>query len=73
MSVERIRQLLAEMDAEAHSPAGFTGVPSPEELYAARHRAHSPFLGRWLQNDPVAYVKGENRYTFVHGSPGDDQ
>ncbi len=76
MSVERMKELLAEMDAETSVPGQlhFHGLSVPtEDLYAARNRAYSPLTGRWMQNDPVAYVEGDSLYPFVKATPRDER
>ena len=38
-------------------------------LYDFRHRAYSPTLGRWMQQDPAGYVNGTNVYVALVSSP----
>ena len=38
-------------------------------LYGFLFRTYSPALGRWLQRDPIAYVKGVSLYAYALGSP----
>ena len=37
--------------------------------YYVRNRNYIPFLGRWLQRDPIGYGTGLNLYQFVMGNP----
>jgi RHS repeat-associated protein len=38
-------------------------------LYHVRRRQYSPYLGRWLQQDPLGYVDSYNLYQYCHSSP----
>jgi RHS repeat-associated protein len=38
-------------------------------LYNFRNRDYSPTLGRWMEEDPAAYVDGMNLYSFVGDDP----
>ena len=37
------------------------------QLYYVRNRTYSPFLGRWIQRDPIGYAGGINLYEYVGG------
>ncbi len=37
--------------------------------YYVRNRNYIPFLGRWLQRDPIGYAGGINLYEYVEGWP----
>lgn len=50
---------------------GYTGQRYDAEtgLYYYKHRIYSPYLGRFLQPDPIGYTDGLNLYAYVHNSP----
>jgi RHS repeat-associated protein len=45
-------------------------LDSQTGLYNFGHRAYSPSLGRWMQNDPLSFKAGDNNlYRYVSNSP----
>ena len=38
-------------------------------LYDFRHRDYSPTLGSWIEQDPLGYVNGGNRYGYTGQTP----
>ncbi len=39
------------------------------DIYHYKARAYDPYLGRFLQTDPIGYVAGMNMYAYVGGDP----
>ncbi len=52
------------------STFGFAGYwwDDHAKVYHVRHRVYDPYLGEWLQRDPLGYVDGDNLYAYLNGS-----
>jgi len=59
------------MSGSAPTAFGYTGYYYYPELglYDAHARIYSPFLGRFLQTDPIGYKQSLNLYQYAGGSP----
>jgi len=53
------------------NPYMFTGrrYDSETALYYYRARYYAPWIGRFLQTDPIHYAAGLNLYTYCHNDP----
>jgi len=59
------------VSGSAPTSFGYTGYYYYPELglYDAHARIYSPFLGRFLQTDPIGYQQSLNLYQYAGGSP----
>jgi RHS repeat-associated protein len=59
-------------DANHPNPYMFTGRRYEPEtgLYYYRARMYNPFIGRFLQTDPIGYSDGINWYAYCGNNPG---
>ena len=57
--------------SDVNNPYFFTGRRYDDEtgLYYYRARYYDPYIGRFLQTDPVGYAYGLNLYTYVGNNP----
>lgn len=53
------------------NPWGFSSKRFDEELelYCFGKRFYDPSIGRWIMPDPLGFIDGPNRYSFVHNNP----
>ena len=53
------------------NPYFFTGrrLEPETDLYYYRARYYEPYIGRFLQTDPIGYAGGLNLYTYVDNNP----
>ncbi len=65
------RQRIGGSDWTINAPVGYAGYfyHSESQLNLTRHRAYSPFLGRWLSRDPIEEAGGMNLYAYVNNDP----
>jgi RHS repeat-associated protein len=59
-------------DRDHPNPYMFTGrrFDSETGLYYYRARIYNPYIGRFLQTDPIGYSDGINWYTYCGNNPG---
>ncbi len=62
---------VAVEDANHTNPYMFTGRSLDMEigLYYYRARYYNPYVGRFLQPDPIGYMDGMNTYTYCRNNP----